>query len=195
MSAEERLALERSKAIEKNLKEDGIQAAKDIKLLLLGAGESGKSTIVKQMKLFVHFHDKVLSSFFFIAFLVTPRLICLSHCSNHHFDSYCFFLHCLFSLKSLVGDRAGACLRLFNPFPLIRSLPLSLLFFISPFFGLPPLAKINFIPNITYIKDCDDDDSLLPPFIHNFMNGSLLLRSSPSYPFCLQAVPLSMAES
>lgn len=36
MSAEERAALERSKQIEKNLKEDGIQAAKDIKLLLLG---------------------------------------------------------------------------------------------------------------------------------------------------------------
>ncbi|GFT58595.1 guanine nucleotide-binding protein G(o) subunit alpha [Trichonephila clavipes] len=51
MSAEERAALARSKQIEKNLKEDGIQAAKDIKLLLLGAGESGKSTIVKQMKL------------------------------------------------------------------------------------------------------------------------------------------------
>lgn len=50
MSAEERAALARSKQIEKNLKEDGIQAAKDIKLLLLGAGESGKSTIVKQMK-------------------------------------------------------------------------------------------------------------------------------------------------
>jgi hypothetical protein len=42
MSQEERAALERSKMIEKNLKEDGIQAAKDIKLLLLGAGESGK---------------------------------------------------------------------------------------------------------------------------------------------------------
>lgn len=35
-SAEERAAMERSKAIEKNLKEDGMQAAKDIKLLLLG---------------------------------------------------------------------------------------------------------------------------------------------------------------
>ncbi|KAM8799374.1 guanine nucleotide-binding protein G(o) subunit alpha isoform X1 [Calonectris borealis] len=51
LSAEERAALERSKAIEKNLKEDGISAAKDVKLLLLGAGESGKSTIVKQMKI------------------------------------------------------------------------------------------------------------------------------------------------
>ncbi|EAA11901.3 AGAP005773-PB [Anopheles gambiae str. PEST] len=49
-SAEERAAVARSKQIERNLKEDGIQAAKDIKLLLLGAGESGKSTIVKQMK-------------------------------------------------------------------------------------------------------------------------------------------------
>ncbi|KAK3697452.1 hypothetical protein RRG08_031216 [Elysia crispata] len=51
LSAEERAAMERSKAIEKNLKEDGMQAARDIKLLLLGAGESGKSTIVKQMKI------------------------------------------------------------------------------------------------------------------------------------------------
>ncbi|KAK5614214.1 hypothetical protein CRENBAI_007873 [Crenichthys baileyi] len=50
LSAEERAALDRSKAIEKNLKEDGLTAAKDVKLLLLGGGESGKSTIVKQMK-------------------------------------------------------------------------------------------------------------------------------------------------
>lgn len=35
-SAEEREAIARSKQIERNLKEDGIQAAKDIKLLLLG---------------------------------------------------------------------------------------------------------------------------------------------------------------
>jgi len=40
MSAEERAALARSKQIEKNLKEDGIQAAKDIKLLLLGMSYS-----------------------------------------------------------------------------------------------------------------------------------------------------------
>lgn len=39
MSAEERASRARSKQIEKNLKEDGIQAAKDIKLLLLGMPE------------------------------------------------------------------------------------------------------------------------------------------------------------
>lgn len=36
LSAEERAALDRSKAIERNLKEDGLTAAKDVKLLLLG---------------------------------------------------------------------------------------------------------------------------------------------------------------
>jgi len=36
MSTEDRQALERNKVIEKALKEDGMQAAKDIKLLLLG---------------------------------------------------------------------------------------------------------------------------------------------------------------
>uniref|UniRef100_A0A1I8IIF1 Guanine nucleotide-binding protein G(O) subunit alpha n=1 Tax=Macrostomum lignano TaxID=282301 RepID=A0A1I8IIF1_9PLAT len=51
LSAEERQAMEQSKNIDRKLKEDGVQAAKDIKLLLLGAGESGKSTIVKQMKI------------------------------------------------------------------------------------------------------------------------------------------------
>jgi guanine nucleotide-binding protein G(o) subunit alpha len=35
-SAEEREAAARSRLIERNLKEDGIQMAKDIKLLLLG---------------------------------------------------------------------------------------------------------------------------------------------------------------
>lgn len=39
-SAEERAAAARSKLIERNLKEDGIQAAKDIKLLLLGKSDA-----------------------------------------------------------------------------------------------------------------------------------------------------------
>jgi len=71
MSSEEREAMERSKALDKQLKEDAERAAKDVKLLLLGtkissffyskrkivlfsrlgAGESGKSTILKQMKI------------------------------------------------------------------------------------------------------------------------------------------------
>uniref|UniRef100_A0A182WKZ3 Uncharacterized protein n=1 Tax=Anopheles minimus TaxID=112268 RepID=A0A182WKZ3_9DIPT len=52
-SAEERAAIARSKQIERNLKEDGIQAAKDIKLLLLA------STIVRHLD---HYQDGVFCS-------------------------------------------------------------------------------------------------------------------------------------
>ncbi len=45
LSAEEREALDRSKAIEKNLKEDGVTAAKDVKLLLLGNAEWSPSNL------------------------------------------------------------------------------------------------------------------------------------------------------
>ncbi|KAI7811958.1 guanine nucleotide binding protein (G protein), alpha inhibiting activity polypeptide a [Triplophysa rosa] len=44
-------ANDRSKMIDKNLRDDGERASREVKLLLLGAGESGKSTIVKQMKI------------------------------------------------------------------------------------------------------------------------------------------------
>ncbi|TRZ00990.1 hypothetical protein DNTS_010326, partial [Danionella cerebrum] len=42
-------AMERNKMIDRILREDGEKASREVKLLLLGAGESGKSTIVKQM--------------------------------------------------------------------------------------------------------------------------------------------------
>ncbi|XP_053481166.1 guanine nucleotide-binding protein G(i) subunit alpha isoform X1 [Ictalurus furcatus] len=51
LSAEDKAAIERSKIIDRNLREDGEKASREVKLLLLGAGESGKSTIVKQMKI------------------------------------------------------------------------------------------------------------------------------------------------
>ena len=54
-SAESKDAQERSRQIDASIRRANAEAAREVKLLLLGAGESGKSTIVKQMKII---HDK-----------------------------------------------------------------------------------------------------------------------------------------
>lgn len=51
VSSADKEAVERSKKIDKDLRADGERQAREVKLLLLGAGESGKSTIAKQMKI------------------------------------------------------------------------------------------------------------------------------------------------
>ncbi|KFZ67852.1 Guanine nucleotide-binding protein G(t) subunit alpha-3, partial [Podiceps cristatus] len=50
-SSESKESARRSRELEKKLQADAEREARTVKLLLLGAGESGKSTIVKQMKI------------------------------------------------------------------------------------------------------------------------------------------------
>ncbi|CAI5439161.1 unnamed protein product [Caenorhabditis angaria] len=51
MQSQQSLAERRSKKIDKKIRQDGLLANRTVKLLLLGAGESGKSTILKQMRI------------------------------------------------------------------------------------------------------------------------------------------------
>lgn len=50
VSKEEKTANERSRQIDNDLKREAYNEARSVKILLLGAGESGKSTFIKQMK-------------------------------------------------------------------------------------------------------------------------------------------------
>ena len=56
VSDEEKKAINRSKQIDHELKQQKIQFKRTVKILLLGSGESGKSTFLKQMKI-IHGND------------------------------------------------------------------------------------------------------------------------------------------
>lgn len=51
MSADEKSAIQRNKELDLEIRNERDMLRNEVKLLLLGAGESGKSTIVKQMRI------------------------------------------------------------------------------------------------------------------------------------------------
>lgn len=51
LSIDDKASREQSEAIDKQIEEDSRKLRKECKILLLGSGESGKSTVVKQMKI------------------------------------------------------------------------------------------------------------------------------------------------
>ncbi|KAJ4470241.1 guanine nucleotide binding protein alpha subunit [Lentinula aciculospora] len=65
----------RNNEIEKQIKRDRILARNEVKMLLLGAGESGKSTVLKQMKLIHHggYNDSERKSYKEIVFSNTVQ--------------------------------------------------------------------------------------------------------------------------
>ncbi|XP_072167672.1 guanine nucleotide-binding protein subunit alpha-13-like [Diadema setosum] len=65
LSQEEKESLSKSRAIDKQLQRDKANSRKEVKVLLLGAGESGKSTFLKQMKIIhgQHFSDEDIREF------------------------------------------------------------------------------------------------------------------------------------
>jgi guanine nucleotide-binding protein G(i) subunit alpha len=62
LSADDKEAIARNKAFDRQIKEDAEKASKEVKLLLLGTGECGKSTILKQMKI-IHMNGYTAEDF------------------------------------------------------------------------------------------------------------------------------------
>ncbi|KDQ12024.1 hypothetical protein BOTBODRAFT_57088 [Botryobasidium botryosum FD-172 SS1] len=73
LSPEDSAAKARDQEIESQIKKDRASARNEIKMLLLGAGESGKSTVLKQMKLIHHggYNDQERDSYKEIIFANT----------------------------------------------------------------------------------------------------------------------------
>ena len=80
MSAEERASRARSKLIEKNLKEDGIQAAKDIKLLLLGKTRNESYSLISiNVISFKNSSNDILEFLLYTIFLYVIMIYTESH--------------------------------------------------------------------------------------------------------------------
>jgi len=84
--------------IESQLKRDRLMAKNEIKMLLLGAGESGKSTVLKQMKLIHHggYNDSERDSYKEIIFSNTIQSM-----------RSVFSVSCNFALKPLIPESQG----------------------------------------------------------------------------------------
>ena len=86
LTAEQRDELARNRAIEKQNEDDHLTEQERIKLLLLGAGESGKSTIFKQMKLIYgeQYTDEDLKAITPVVYnnTITSMKVLIEQCQN-----------------------------------------------------------------------------------------------------------------
>ena len=88
MSAEERASRARSKLIEKNLKEDGIQAAKDIKLLLLGKNRNESySLIAINVMSFKNSFNDILELLLYTSNIIHTTYVIMIYTESHFYGN------------------------------------------------------------------------------------------------------------